>query len=489
MANLLLIDGDPCQMPEQVRQAFPAPRHRVGLARTGAAGLGRVRTDPPDVVLLDFQLPDQCGLSVYRQIRQIDARLPVIFVSGAKRADQAIEVMKEGAFDYLFKPLDLQQFRRVVDDAVEVGRWSREPAADADADPDTDGGLIGACAAMREVYKAIGRVAAQDVPVLVTGESGTGKELVARAVYQHSRRAGQPFLALNCAAIPEQLLESELFGHERGAFTGADRRRVGKFEQCHGGTLFLDEVGDMPAALQAKMLRVLQDQSFERVGGTETVATDVRVIAATHRDLRAWSEQGRFRPDLYYRLGVFAVHLPALRDRGEDLPLLVGHFVRRFGRELGREVREVAPEALEVLRAYTWPGNVRELQSVLKQALLQARGGVLLPAFLPDLSRGPGGTPTAAPAGEQGLDALIRERLGADGCDLHAEVHGYVDRFLLPRVLEHAGGSQHQAARRLGIARETLRRRLRELGLHVTRTVERGDGEDRGCSCSDDDRC
>ena len=320
----------------------------------------------------------------------------------AKTADAAIEAMKQGAYDYLFKPLDLHQLRRVVGEALEVARRMREPAVVAETapDPDVDGAIVGSCPAMREVYKAIGRVAAQNVPVLITGESGTGKELVARAIYQHGPRAKAPFLALNCAAIPEQLLESELFGHEKGAFTGADRRRIGKFEQCHGGTLFLDEIGDMPLALQAKILRLLQEQSFERVGGNETVQTDVRLIAATHRDLKAWSAEGKFRPDLYYRLGVFTIHLPPLRERGDDLPLLVRHYLRRFSRELGREVREVAPEALERLRNYSWPGNIRELQSVLKQALLQASGTILLPAFLPDLAGGPGESGPAAPPGQ-----------------------------------------------------------------------------------------
>src|ERR1700690_2058278 len=237
---------------------------------------------------------------------------------------------------------------------------------------------------MEEVYKAIGRVAAQDVPVLITGESGTGKELIARAIYQHSRRSRGPFLALNCAAIPENLLESEVFSHEKGAFTGADRRRIGRFEQCNGGTLFLDEIGDMPVALQGKMLRVLQEQTFERVGGAETIRTDVRLIAATHRDLKVWSEEGKFRPDLYYRLGVFTIHLPPLRERDDDLLMLVQYYLRRFNRELGREIRDVTPEVLERLRGYAWPGNVRELQSVLKQALLQASGTVLLPTFLPE---------------------------------------------------------------------------------------------------------
>src|SRR5438876_269862 len=391
MAHVLLIDDDPVLIPEQVRQAFPVSRYRVEVAGTGAEGLKHVRTEPPDVILLDLRLPDQSGLDVYPHIRRIDARIPVIFVTLAKGADAAIEAMKQGAYDYLFKPLDLHQLRRVVNEALEVARRMREPAVIAETlpDPDVEGAIIGGCPAMREVYKAVGRVAAQNVPVLITGESGTGKELVARAIYQHGPRAKGPFLALNCAAIPEQLLESELFGHEKGAFTGADRRRIGKFEQVSGGTLFLDEIGDMPLALQAKILRLLQEQPFERVGGNETVRTDVRLIAASHRDLKTSSQEGKFRPDLYYRLGVFTIHLPPLRERGDDLPLLVRHYLRRFSRELGREVREVAPEALERLRHYPWPGNIRELQSVLKQALLQASGAVLLPAFLPEMLGGP----------------------------------------------------------------------------------------------------
>ena len=392
MAYLLLIDDDPVLILEQVRVAFPSPAHTVVVACTGAEGLERVSAVPPDVILLDLRLPDQGGLDVYQQIRRIDARIPVIFVTMAKTADAAIEAMRQGAYDYLFKPLDLNQLRRVVGEALDVARRMRQPAVVAETAPDqdVDGAIVGSCPAMCEVYKAIGRVAAQDVPVLITGESGTGKELVAQAVYQHGRRAKAPFFALNCAAIPENLLESELFGHEKGAFTGADRRRIGKFEQFNGGTIFLDEVGDMPLALQAKMLRVLQEQAFERVGGSETIRTDVRLIAATHRDLKAWSAEGKFRPDLYYRLSVFTIHLPPLRERGDDLSILVQHFLRRFSRKLGREVREITPEALERLRSYAWPGNIRELQSVLKQALLRASGTVLLPAFLPEPLGGPG---------------------------------------------------------------------------------------------------
>ncbi len=474
MAHVLLIDDDPVLIPEQVRQAFPAPRYQVEVAGTGVEGIERIRASPPDVILLDLHLPDQSGLDVYQEIRRIDARIPVLFVTMAKAADAAIEAMKQGAYDYLFKPLDLNELRRVVGEAVEVGRRMREPAVvvETTSDPDVDGAIVGSCSAMREVYKAIGRVAAQNVPVLITGESGTGKEMVARAIYQHGPRAKAPFLALNCAAIPENLLESEVFGHEKGAFTGADRRRIGRFEQCNGGTLFLDEIGDMPVALQGKMLRVLQEQTFERVGGVETIRTDVRLIAATHRDLKVWSEEGKFRGDLYYRLGVFTIHLPPLRERKDDLPILTQHFVRRYSRELGREVREVAPESLERLRRYDWPGNIRELQSVLKQALLQASGSILLPVFLPELDGRPNEPAPGASGPNPGLEAFIRERLAPDSQDLYADAHRYVDRTLLALVLEHTGGNQHQAARMLGIARQTLRQKVRDLGMHAMHSVE-----------------
>ena len=479
MAHLLLIDDDADLIPQQVRQSFPAPSHKVEVAATGKAGLERVRTHPPDVILLDLRLPDQSGLDVFQGIRNFDARIPVIFVTTTKTADTAIEAMKQGAFDYLFKPLDLGQVRKVVGEALEVSKRMRAPAVlmETSPDSDVDGAILGGCAAMGEVYKAIGRVAGQDVTVLITGETGTGKELIARAIYQHSSRAKAPFMALNCAAIPENLLESELFGHEKGAFTGADRRRIGKFEQCNNGTILLDEIGDMPLALQAKILRLLQEQAFERVGGSETVRTNVRLIAATHRDLKAMAAEGKFRPDLYYRLSVFTIHLPPVRERGEDVPMLVRHYVRRFSRELGREVSEIAPEAIERLRAHSWPGNMRELQSVLKQALLQAHGSVLLASFLPEFSGSSAQSSTPVASLDLELEAFIRQRLQPDSKDLYTEAHGELDKFLLTCVLEYVGGSQHQAARLLGIARQTLRLKLRELGIRVTQAVESEDDE------------
>ena len=345
--------------------------------------------------------------------------------------------------------------------------------AETASDPDVEGAIVGSCPAMHEVYKAIGRVAAQTVPVLITGESGTGKELVARAIYQHGPRAKAPFLALNCAAIPEQLLESELFGHEKGAFTGADRRRIGKFEQCHGGTILLDEIGDMPLALQAKVLRLLEEQAFERVGGNDTIRTDVRLIAATNRDLKDWSAKGKYRPDLYYRLSVFTIQLPPLRERADDLSLLVQHYLRRFCRELGREVQQVAPEALERLRGYSWPGNIRELQSVLKQALLQATGTVLLPAFLPPLPGEPDEGGSVHPWGKARYGDICHPPKDCPGCPRPVRRHSPPGGQGVAGPSHEANAGKHPAGRpSAGDRPANIALKLRDLGLSITPSEE-----------------
>ena len=472
MSVLLVID-DETSILHAFRRAFRDPGLTVLTAATAAEGLEIVARHRPDVVVLDVHLPDQSGLETFRQIRQADARIPVIFITGHGTTDTAIEAMKLGAYDYLLKPLELPQLRELVGRALEISRLAHVPAVLADAGEAAERSdvLIGRCPAMQDVYKAIGRVASQDVTVLITGESGTGKELVARALYQHSRRASGPFLAINCAAIPEALLESELFGHEKGAFTGAERKRVGKFEQCSGGTLFLDEVGDMAPLTQTKLLRVLQEQRFERVGGNETVRADVRLLAATNCDPEGLVEAGQFRRDLYYRLNVFAIRLPPLRERGDDLPLLVEHFVKRFARELGKDVQRVAPEALEVLRGYDWPGNVRELQSVLKKALLQATGPVLVPEFLPPLPRGDGNPSEPGEPAAGGWERFLAERLQAGSTDLYAEALDLMERHVLSGVLRHTQGNQVQAAKILGITRGSLRNKLRALGITIGRSV------------------
>jgi two-component system nitrogen regulation response regulator GlnG len=338
--------------------------------------------------------------------------------------------------------------------------------------------IVGRSPVMQEMCKAIGRIAPQDVNVLIVGESGTGKELVARALYHHSRRAGRPFLAINCAALPETLLESELFGHEQGAFTGAVRRRIGKFEQCDGGTLFLDEIGDMSPALQAKMLRVLQEQRFERLGSNEPIQTRVRVLAATNHDLEKLVEEGRFRKDLYYRLKVITIQVPPLRARRDDVPELAHYFLYRFDRELGLDVRAFAPETLDLLQHYPWPGNVRELQSAIKQAMLNTAGHVLLPESLPtDVRRTaepasrPAGDVPAAPGSAFDLQAFVAELLRRGEAGIHQKVMDAVERVVLPQVLLHTHGHQTQASDLLGLNRTTLRYKLRAMGLAVDKTV------------------
>jgi DNA-binding NtrC family response regulator len=470
MRHLLLIDEDPEQLATLVRQAFPAVNYRIEVAGTGAVAIERVREALPAVVLLNLELPDQSGLAVCQQIRAINPQIPVIFVTASNDPRASIEAMKQGAYDCLLKPPDPCHLSRVIGEAYEIARRLRETCLTIESavEMEMGGNLVGTSSAMCEVYKAIGLVAAQNCPVLITGESGTGKELVARAIHQHSNRASGPFVALNCAAIPEALLESELFGHEKGAFTGAAIKRIGKFEQCNGGTLFLDEIGDMSPGSQAKILRVLQEQAFQSVGGNKTIRTDVRLLAATHRDLPGLSAQGKFRADLYYRLSVFPIHVPPLRERGDDLLLLVQHYLRRFSGELGRDVRNIDPEALDRLRNYDWPGNVRELQSVLKRALLRANGAVLLPAFLPEnLASSSESQPVETQDESPGLESFIHGRLRAETCNLYAETHRQVDRLLLRRVLNHTSGSQRQAASMLGIARQTLRFKLREQGLQT----------------------
>ncbi|MBA4188201.1 MAG: Fis family transcriptional regulator [Planctomycetaceae bacterium] len=478
MPTLLVIDDEPA-IQHAFQRAFRGGDLTVRSATTAAEGLVAIGAERPDVVVLDVHLPDATGLDTFHRIKQIDARIPVVLVTGHGTTDLAIEAMKEGAYEYLLKPLELAELRALIDRAVQSSRLMRVPTTipEAGSVPPIGDLLLGRCPVMQEVYKAIGRVARQDVTVLVLGESGTGKELVARAIYQHSKRAERPFLAINCAAIPEPLLESELFGHERGAFTGADRKRIGKFEQCHGGTIFLDEVGEMTPLTQAKILRLIQEQRFERVGGSETVQTDVRLIAATNADIEKMAEDGRFRKDLYFRLNVFTITLPPLRERGDDIDLLVDHYLRRFGQELGKPVAEITPEAAAALRAYPWPGNVRELQSALKQSVLRMGGSVLLPDFLPShiirptVVTTPNDTGTNPTVAGFDWDQFVGGRIAEGSENLYAESLERMEREVLVRTLKHTDGNQLQAARILGITRGSLRNKIRTLGISIARSV------------------
>jgi two-component system nitrogen regulation response regulator GlnG len=462
--RLLVIDDEP-GVCYSFRRVFGGEGVEVATANSAAEGLDQARDFQPDVIVLDLQLPDRNGLDVFRELQQLDPHRPVVFITAHGTTETALEAMKNGAFDYLVKPVNLEQTSQVLARAFDAARLPRQAAPEPDAG---DGErIVGRSLVMQEMCKALGRIAPQDVNVLIRGESGTGKELVARAIVRHSPRSDRPFLAINCAAIPESLLESELFGHEPGAFTGADKRRLGKFEQCDGGTLFLDEIGDLALPAQAKLLRVLQEQRFERVGGNQMVQTRVRILAATNQDLEQLVATGRFRKDLYYRLNVVSIHVPALRERREDIAELAHYFLQRFNRELGLDLRGLTPETLELLQRHDWPGNVRELEGVLKQAMLAAAGPLLLPEFLPRDLRG---VPSPSlPTSDATLDlaSLITGLLQSGEREVYTRVIQAVERELFTRVLRHTHGRQTQASEILGLNRTTLRYKLRELGVSV----------------------
>ena len=372
----------------------------------------------------------------------------------------AIEAMKLGVYDYVLKPLDVPKLKALIDSALKSARAMREVVSYQPllATEDYAEGIAGKSEAMQQVFKLIGQVSMSDATVLITGESGTGKELVARAIYHHSKRADRPFMAINCAAIPENLLESELFGHEKGAFTGAADRRIGKFEQCDGGTMFLDEIGDMPLSTQTKILRILQNGEFQRVGGNQTLQVDVRVIAATNKEPERLVADKRFREDLYYRLNVVRVQIPPLRERAEDIPVLVEYFLQRTGK-----VGQIAAPASALLQQYDWPGNVRELENVIERAAVVARGEALTLDDLPGEVRGRGSVPpeefdTAVDAAVQQLFALARK-------DETLRIIAAVERELIIRALEETDGNQVQAAKLLGMTRATLRKRIEKFGI------------------------
>lgn len=498
--GLVLVIDDDRSLRHMLTQSLQAIELQVASAATAEEGLTLVSELRPDVVLLDIMLPGRSGLDVLRDIQAVDRRLPVIFVTADSGSSTAIEAMQLGAYDYVSKPLDLPQLNRLVQAAVDSRRlMSVAVALSADSSSDQSGKpFVGRSPEILEVFKAIGRVAAQDVPVLIRGESGTGKELVAQALYQHSHRQNQPFMAINCAALPDTLLESELFGHEKGAFTGADRRRIGKFEQCHGGTIFLDEVGDMAPIVQGKVLRLLQDQRFERVGGNETISTDVRVIAATNRPLEEMVDAKTFRADLLYRLNGMTIFLPPLRHRREDIPLLLKHFLARAQQSLNKmNIEGMSPECLEILMTYSWPGNVREMQSIVQQAVLNSIGPIIIPEFLPrELTQsvvnasesGSNWTEQSALPTKQSEDtarivedphhptitdlgAFIESQLKANATELYTAVLDKVERYLFTRVLQETNGNQSQAAEILGVTRGKIRDRIAVFNISMERRV------------------
>ena len=460
MANVLIIDDEESLL-YSLEAGLSTDDLEVLTAATGRDGVAAVRARAPDAVILDIRLPDMTGLEAFDQIRAIDPRLPVVLITAYAGAETAIEAVKRGAFEYLLKPVDLHHLRETVARAVELRRMRSTPAVIAGdpVPPDADE-IVGRSPAMQGVYRAIGLLAPQSVPVLITGESGTGKELIARSLYQHGNRADKPLLALDCAATPEALLEEELFGHEKGAESG--RRKVGKFEQADGGTVYLDEIADLSLPAQAKLLRILQERQFDRVGGSDAVTADVRVIAATNQDLDALAAAGRFRRDLLYRLNGFVIALPPLRDRPGDVPLLVDYFLRQTARRVGKVLRSVAPEAMQLLERHVWAGNVRELQNVIRFAALQATGEVLTLDCLPATLRNEnaGGPPAGEPVDLVGVRRLVQNLLAGGSLEIYRRVLLEVERAVICDVLQHVNGNQVHASELLGISRNTLRTKL-----------------------------
>lgn len=479
MPTILVIDDDRAVLL-LVAKALSESDVEVLTAGSAEEGLAAVRNHKPDTVLLDVQLPDESGLEIVTQIHSLDPKLPVVFITVSDKSDTAIEAMRLGAYDFLLKPLDVGQVQDIVERTLNTRRMMQVPVTLADGgiqeESDTDDQMLGCSPRMLEVYKEIGRVASQDVTVLIYGESGTGKELVARAIYQHSERGERPFLAVNCAALSETLLESELFGHEKGAFTGADRRRIGKFEQSTGGTIFLDEVGDMSPLVQSKVLRLLQEQKFERVGGTETIETDVRIISATNRDIERMIEDGEFRLDLFHRLNGYRIDLPPLRERSDDVGILIHYFLHQLSRKLGKDVASISAEVSQLLHDYSWPGNIRELQTVLRKAVLKATGPVLVPEFLPEAVRvdknskdAPSDSTDMPPAD---LSRFVDQQSAVGSNNLYAETIEMTERYLVTRVLRETNGNQSKAAQILGISRGSLRNKIRTLRISIEHVVQ-----------------
>jgi nitrogen regulation protein NR(I) len=464
--KILIVDDDP-SMRYSLARMLEGEGLLLSAAKNGAEALKLTAEEKPDLVIMDIKMPGQSGLEVLRQIREKDPKALVILMTAFGTTETAIEAMKFGAFDYLLKPFDVPQMRGLVERALEVSRMMKKMVSYPDRPQDgvVEEAIVGSSSAMQQIYKMIGQVAPTLVTVLLRGESGTGKELVARAIYHHSQRADRPFLPVNCAAIPETLLESELFGHEKGAFTGALTRRIGKFEQCHGGTIFLDEIGDMAPSTQAKILRVLQDQEFERLGGSERIKTNVRLIVATNKDLEKSIREGTFREDLYYRLKVVTIWLPPLRERKEDIPELVRYFLRKFSLELSKPVGEIAPQALEKLIRFRWPGNVRELENTVKRAMVIAKGTTLLPEDFPleggeeDFQR-PGLLRDFEKRLEMLMEPAFKELIDQSRNTPEIDLMSAVEKTLIKRALQETKGNQVQAAILLGISRNTLRSKI-----------------------------
>jgi two-component system nitrogen regulation response regulator GlnG len=468
MDKILVVDDE-----ADIRRAFhrnlASDTLQVVDAANGDDAIRMVAQERPTLVLMDIRMGATSGLDTLRKLRELDPKLLIIMMTAYGTTQTAIEAMKLGAYDYVLKPLDVPKLKALIDSALKAARDMREVVSYQPllASEDYAEGIVGKSEPMQQVFKLIGQVSQSDATVLITGESGTGKELVARAIYHHGRRAEKPFLAINCAAIPENLLESELFGHEKGAFTGAADRRIGKFEQCDQGTIVLDEIGDMPLSTQTKILRVLQNGEFQRVGGNQTFQVNVRVITATNKDPEQLVAAKKFREDLYYRLNVVRVHLPPLRERRDDVRLLVDYFLQRLVKSgtIAGKVTKISTEALKILDQSSWPGNVRELENVIERAAVVARGDSILPKDLPAEVREPRGIAVPPQDLAAAIDAAVRPLYALAKKDPKLKIMAVVERELIARALVETGGNQVQAAKLLGITRATLRKRIEKFRI------------------------
>lgn len=462
MNQILIIDDDQ-QLGLSFAKILTQEGYETANAFSGSEGIESVKKNRPDAVILDIRLPDMGGLQVFEVIHEIYPKLPVIIITAYSSTETAIGAIQKGAFDYIYKPFDVPEMLLVVEKAVVAGRCMSSPV---EVNPDGEKysgreALVGSGSSMLEVYKAIGRVSPTDATVLIRGESGTGKELVSRAIYNHSNRANKPFVVVNCVAIPETLLESELFGYEKGTFTGAVHRRVGKIEQARGGTVFLDEIGDMPLNIQSKFLRLLQENSIERLGGKDPINVDVRVIAATNRDLEAAVADGTFREDLYYRLRVVTLTIPPLRERKEDIDTLVEYLLARLSSEMSLTSPGITAEALEKTIQYDWPGNIRELSNVIKKALIFNRGAPLQPEdiTLNQERSVPSGEVDQAVAGD--IRLWVRAVLHSEKQEkLFDSCLDHVAALLVREALLITHGNRSNAAKLLGISRPTLHAKI-----------------------------
>jgi len=481
MEKILLID-DEADVQYSFKRIFNSPEVQITTASSGEEGLLSLRAQKPDLVIMDVRMAGLSGLETLRKIRELDTKLPVLIMTAYGTTQTAIEAMKLGAYDYLLKPFDVPKLKSIVFDALKAARAivQTDSFQTLLENEDYEQGIIGRSEPMQEVFKTIGQVAGSSATVLVTGESGTGKELVAKAIHKHGNRASKPFVAINCAAIPEALLESELFGHERGAFTGAHAQRIGRFEQCHGGTIFLDEIGDMPLATQAKILRIIQTGSFERVGGNTALSVDVRIIAATNKMLEQAVTAREFREDLFYRLNVVRIQMPPLRERHGDIRLLINFFLKKISQVQNQLPKSISEESLEILEKHSWPGNVRELENVIHRAIVMASGNTILASNLPpelqhlkrptttpdDAGHSANPlTPSKASQAPQTIEALGKLLFEWARNDKSLKILPAVERELVIQSLAETNGNQVKAAKLLGITRATLRKRIEKFGI------------------------